>query len=148
MKFTFELYRAKSKQKGETPQNKLIITSNDTLHFNSKGQKVKKLRELSCKAVQDRFGSLKKAKFNSKKQCGVTLTVFYPTNRRSDPDNLQPTLKALLDGFTDSGLLTDDNHQVVIYTKYCYGGLSGTTGYKLEVEFDKVNSWIILVKML
>ena len=54
--------------------------------------------------------------------------------------NILATPKALLDGFTDSGLLTDDNHQVVVYTKYCYGGLSGTTGYKLEVEFDKVNS--------
>lgn len=56
--------------------------------------------------------------------------------RKSNPDNLQPTLKDIMDGFTEAGLWSDDNHEVVKYTKYQYGGLFGMKTYRLEIEIE------------
>lgn len=148
MKFTFKLYRATSKSKDVPKSEKLILNSNDRMHFHQKAQIVSKLRQLA-KCEVDNIGlydsgnwnlrkyDLKKS-FSATNPCGVTLTVFTPTNRRSDPDNLQPTLKAIMDGFTEASLWTDDNHHVVKYTKYQFGGLSGTKAYRLEVDVEEI----------
>ena len=40
-------------------------------------------------------------------RCEISQTVFYPNNRRHDPDNSVP--KFLLDGFVQSGMLIDDD---------------------------------------
>ncbi|ANT43827.1 hypothetical protein DS98103_20 [Lactococcus phage 98103] len=37
-----------------------------------------------------------------------------------------------MDGFTQAGLWSDDNHEVVKFTKYQYGGISGKKTYRLE----------------
>lgn len=39
----------------------------------------------------------------------VTVNVQYDSNRRADPANAYPTVKALVDGLTDFGVLTDDD---------------------------------------
>jgi hypothetical protein len=45
----------------------------------------------------------------------VNITLVYvPTvNRRRDEDNMMPTLKPLVDGLVDYGLVPDDTHQHV-----------------------------------
>lgn len=138
MKFEFELYRATSKSK-EVPKNKkLILNSNDRMHFHQKAKAIQELKRLAFNKVRNPLNSLEKLPlFDKQRPCGVTLTVFTPTKRRSDPDNLQPTLKALMDGFTESNLWTDDNHEVVKFTKYQFGGLSGGKAYRLEVEIEE-----------
>ena len=147
MKFTFKLYRATSKSKDVPRSQKLILNSNDRMHFHQKAQIVSKLRQLAKCEVENiillDFGDENnnvnvKNHFSENNPCGVTLTVFTPTNRRSDPDNLQPTLKAIMDGFTEASLWTDDNHHVVKYTKYQFGGLSGTKAYRLEVDVEEI----------
>lgn len=40
-------------------------------------------------------------------RCEISQTVYYPNNRRHDPDNSVP--KFLLDGFVQSGMLIDDD---------------------------------------
>lgn len=40
-------------------------------------------------------------------KCEISQTVYYPNNRRHDPDNSVP--KFLLDGFVQSGMLIDDD---------------------------------------
>ncbi|OFI46735.1 hypothetical protein BG262_02750 [Floricoccus penangensis] len=137
MKFEFELYRATSKAKVPTWQ-KLIINSNDRMHYQQKAKVTKKLRHMAkLQAYEVSFGRTYE-KFSKNKPCGVTLTVYTPTKRRSDPDNLQPTLKAIMDGFTEAELWADDNHDVVKYTKHQFGGLSGTDAYRLVVEIDEL----------
>ncbi|MGX9824540.1 hypothetical protein ACVVIB_08555 [Lactococcus lactis] len=140
MKFEFELYRALSKSKNAPKSMKLILNSNDRMDFHQKAKFVAKLKVLAQVEVKKRFtAEIKEAMlpiFTKDKWCCVTLTVFTPTNRKSDPDNLQPTLKAIMDGFTEAGLWSDDNHEVVKYTKYQYGGLSGTKAYRLEVDIE------------
>lgn len=39
----------------------------------------------------------------------VTAWVQYPTNGRSDPANAYPTVKALVDGMVDAGVIPDDS---------------------------------------
>ena len=63
-----------------------------------------------------------------------------------DPPNLYPTVKALLDGFTDSGLWTDDNYQIIQKLSFVYGGLSNSKKYKLEILVKPVNSEHVNVK--
>lgn len=158
MKFIFELYRASSKAKDIPASKKLILNSNDNWHPQQKAKFVEKLKDLSSaaairqdggktqlvKKVTTRKGKTKTKfitqlvipRYGKSKTCTATLTVFTPSNRKSDPDNLQPTMKAIMDGFTEAGLWPDDNHEVVKYTKYQYGGLSGTKAYRLEVDIE------------
>lgn len=139
MKFIFNLYRATSKSKVVPKQKKLILNSNDRMHFHQKAKVIQELKRLAFNQVQNPLNNLEKLPiFNTASPCGVTLTVYTPTKRRSDPDNLQPTLKALMDGFTESRLWTDDNHEVVKFTKYQFGGLSGHNGYRLEVDVEEL----------
>ena len=41
------------------------------------------------------------------KKCEIYQTVYYPNNRRHDPDNSVP--KFILDGLVESGMLEDDD---------------------------------------
>lgn len=40
-------------------------------------------------------------------RCRMTFCVYYPTNRRHDPDNTVP--KFILDGMVESGFIVDDD---------------------------------------
>ena len=140
VKFEFELGRALSKSNNIPKIKKLILNSNDRMDYRQKAKFVSKLKQLANVEVNKRFSSKEKTTYfpiyNKRKSCTVTLTVFTPDKRKSDPDNLQPTLKAIMDGFTQAGLWSDDNHEVVKFTKYQYGGLSGTKAYRLEVDIE------------
>lgn len=63
------------------------------------------------------------------------MTVFTPTKRRFDPPNIYPTIKAILDGFTDAGVWDDDNHEIIKSLTFRYGGLSNVKGkYRIAIE--------------
>lgn len=133
MKLAFELYRATSK--ADVGKNKkLILNSNDRLHFQQKAKIVRFLRLESHLKVMAHFQGKGFIGFDNQKPCTVTVTVFSPTKRRIDPDNFQPTVKALMDGITDSGLWTDDSHEIVKWVKYQFGGTSGNKAYRIELE--------------
>lgn len=160
MKFVFELYRASSRAKNIPKEKKLILNSNDNMHPQQKAKIVEKLRALAYdRAISQVSGNTKLVKkvscrkgksktsyliqfvtpsYDKQRPCGVVLTMFPPTRRSSDPDNLQPTLKALMDGLTDANFWPDDNHEIVKFTKYQYGGLSGNKGYRLEIEISEI----------
>lgn len=132
MKFSFELYRTKKRRE--------LLNSNDRLHF---AVKAKITADLRMRAKYDArnylaiIGMLEDPFIYSKHNpCGVTVTVFSPTRRRLDPPNLYPTVKALLDGFTDAGIWTDDNSEVIKSLTFLYGGLSGNKAYRLEIEIE------------
>lgn len=40
--------------------------------------------------------------------------MSYGNNRRLDPTNYMATAKAIVDGFVDAGLFSDDNSEVVV----------------------------------
>lgn len=126
MKFEFIL--------SNTKQRKEMISSNDRLHFRKQANITKFLRQL---AKLKASGS--SVSYSPKKPCKVSVAVFSPTRRRLDPPNFYPTIKAILDGFTDAGIWTDDNHEIIKSLSFEYGGLSGIKSmYKLVIEIEEV----------
>ncbi|QBX16900.1 hypothetical protein Javan291_0024 [Streptococcus phage Javan291] len=58
-----------------------------------------------------------------------------------DPPNFYPTVKALVDGLTDAGIWSDDNHEVIRFMTFEYGGLSGVKGkYKIVIEVEEIEN--------
>jgi len=51
--------------------------------------------------------------WSAERPCRVEVAVGMPTRRRFDPANASPAAKAVLDGFTDAGVWSDDNAKVV-----------------------------------
>lgn len=126
MKFEFIL--------SNTKKQKEMINSNDRLHFHQKARMTSNLRSLGKFEARE----AEKNCFSSKRPCNVLVTVFSPTKRRLDPPNLYPTIKALVDGFTDAGIWTDDNHEIIKSMTFKYGGLSGIKSkYKIKIEIKE-----------
>ena len=73
----------------------------------------------------------------------LVVTIYAPTKRRMDPPNFYPTVKALVDGMTDAGIWTDDNHEVIKYMVFKYGGLSGLKDkYRIEIEVKEIPEYL------
>ena len=50
------------------------------------------------------------------------------------------TVKALVDGMTDAGLWVDDNHEIIKYMTFEFGGLSQIKDkYKIEIEVEETD---------
>jgi len=69
----------------------------------------------------------------------VVVTVCPPSKRRFDPPNLYPTIKHLIDGFTDSSWWEDDQYTNLLEMSFRYGGLSGSKDkFKIILNFEEV----------
>ncbi|GFH39831.1 hypothetical protein [Pseudolactococcus insecticola] len=115
-----------------TKKRKEMISSNDRLHY---AVKAKLTAQLRAQARLKTLGSVN-VPYSPKKPCRVLITVYSPTRRKLDPPNLYPTVKALIDGMTDAGVWTDDNHEVIKSMTFTYGGLSGDEKYRIEIEVE------------
>lgn len=123
MKFEFIL--------SNTKKQKEMLNANDRLSWQKSHKITARLRRLG--EIEGR--KCKTTTYNKNHSCGLIITVFPPTKRRMDPPNFYPTIKALVDGLTDAKIWTDDNHEVIKYMTFRYGGLSGISGkYRLEME--------------
>ena len=59
----------------------------------------------------------------------IVAELRFTTARRRDPHNYYPTLKALVDGLVDYGLIPDDSHEYLIGPDLRYGPLADGKGY-------------------
>lgn len=59
----------------------------------------------------------------------VLAVLRFTDKRRRDPHNYYPTLKALVDGLVDYGLVPDDSHQYLIGPDVRYGPIVASKGY-------------------
>ena len=89
-----------------------MISANDRMHFRVKSQITQFLRKLSAN------NKWKRSIYTRKNPCTITIDVQPPTSRRMDAPNWYPTVKALIDGLVDSGLLSDDNNHVIKSTTF------------------------------
>lgn len=78
------------------------MSSNDRLHWAVKSKKTKLLRRRGWLEAR-RNGLL------PMRRAFVTVSVQYAASGRADPANAYPTVKALVDGLVDFGVLTDDD---------------------------------------
>ena len=113
-----------------------MLNANDRPHWAQKAKITAYLRQIGRLKVSEG----KYPAYTKKRPCGLVVTIYAPTKRRMDPPNFYPTVKALVDGMTDAGIWTDDNHEVIKYMVFKYGGLSGIKDkYRIEIEVKEVH---------
>lgn len=86
-----------------------IISANARIHWAKKAEKTKSLRNRAYLVAWE--ARLETPAFDLVR---LEVRIGWPDKRRRDAANLSPTLKALIDGFVDAGLLPDDDDQHLI----------------------------------
>lgn len=85
-----------------------FINLNDRMHHMVKAKLTKAWRQAACGAIMSGFHS------DHYTRARITVAYRFPTNRRREVGNLQPTSKAIVDGLVDAGLLPDDSDAHVV----------------------------------
>lgn len=75
-------------------------------HWSERSDEVKQRRK-------DAFWLAKEAKVPHLERVLIVATPIYPDRRRRDPGNAYPTVKAIVDGLVDAGVIADDNDKHV-----------------------------------
>lgn len=78
------------------------ISANDRMHWKERASRTQRLRRRGYFEAR-RNGLL------PMRRAFVIVSVQYASSGRADPANAYPTVKALVDGLTDFGVLTDDD---------------------------------------
>lgn len=111
-----------------------LLTANDKHHWARKAALTKQLRRWGYLLGREERGV---ARFHLTR-ARVVFEFAYPDRRRRDRHNLAPTVKALMDGLIDAGLLPDDADRfldgphTVIADRLAAGRL-GQTMYEVRV---------------
>ena len=110
-----------------------LLSANDRLHWAVRANRTRYLRGLGWYAVSDQAAGA------HHERCVLTVTIAYPPlARRRDAANLAPTVKALIDGAVDAGLLPDDNDRVILATTYRASTERGSKGvWGFDLIFDE-----------
>lgn len=87
------------------------ISANDRDHWAERKRKKDSIRLLAMAAIR-------KAKLTPVDCCTITAQIGIPTAHRFDPDNAEPTVKAMVDALVHAGILADDDWRHVIRTSY------------------------------
>lgn len=103
-----------------------FISLNERLHWAPKARRTKAWRT-AAKAYA-RAADLPKGL----QRVRVEAFIIKPTNRKYDPHNLMPTLKAAIDGIVDYGLIPDDTADYLIGPDARCGGF-GARGVVLII---------------
>ena len=98
------------------PQADEWINSNQRLHRMVKANRVKAWRKAAAQAVPPGW-----PKFEQPVR--IVAKVWKSRAGRYDPNNLNTTTKACVDGFVDAGLLADDDWNHVIGPDHRHGGI-------------------------
>ena len=83
-----------------------FLSANHRHHWALEAQLVKEWREAA-------HWHAKRAKLPHLAACHIEATLRFPDRRRRDAGNYAPTLKAVVDGLVDYGLLPDDRHELL-----------------------------------
>lgn len=81
-----------------------LITANDKMHWGVRARLTKQLRQWGYLLGREGEGVARLGLTHAR----VEMEFAYPDRRRRDRSNLAPTVKALMDGLIDAGLLPDD----------------------------------------
>lgn len=108
----------------------LWLTANGREHWREKARRTASLRSLAGHHAAQRT-----TRFDG--PVNVTATICYPTARRADPANASPTVKAILDGIVDAGVLGDDDHRHVPRVSFERGPDTKTRGlYRVCIDLE------------
>lgn len=79
-----------------------LLNANDRSHWARKAADTKRLRQLAWAAARG-------AHIPPMDRARCTVTITWRTDRRRDPANLYPSVKAWIDGIVDAHILPDDD---------------------------------------
>lgn len=85
-----------------------FINLNDRMHHMVKAKLTKAWREATYHEIR---ANVRPDHYT---RARITVAYRFPTNRRREVGNLQPTSKAIVDGLVDAGLLPDDSDTHVV----------------------------------
>lgn len=92
----------------EVPASQIITSNNERGHW-AKHSGIKRtqrhLAEIKARAAQLPKGI---------ERVHITVYIDYPDRRRRDAHNLYPTVKPIIDGLVDAGVLIDDSDRHLI----------------------------------
>jgi gp53 len=81
-----------------------LLTANDKMHWAARSRLTKQLRQWGYLLGREGEGVARLGLRHAR----VEMEFAYPDRRRRDRSNLAPTVKAIMDGLIDAGLLPDD----------------------------------------
>ena len=82
-----------------------LLSANDKMHWAARARLTKQLRQWGYLLGREGQGVARLHLTRAR----VEFEFTYPDRRRRDRSNLAPTVKALMDGMIDAGLLPDDS---------------------------------------
>lgn len=102
------------------------ITANGRIHWRERARRTRGIRAKTrfLAEQQLRDGTLTRLQ-----RAQAVAVIEMPTSRRSDPGNAAPTVKAIIDGLVDAGVLPDDDRDHLIGPDYRPGPKTGTAGH-------------------
>jgi len=112
---------------------RMVLSSNDRKHFQVAAAVIHDLRALArLTAVTERVKPMRTP-------VRITITFGWPDRRRRDAPNLWPTVKPLIDGITDEGVLPDDNDTHVHATTFQASPELAPKGHvRIHIELQEV----------
>jgi crossover junction endodeoxyribonuclease RusA len=113
----------------EVPTNEWL-SSNQRPHWAAKSRKTKALRERA-------YYLAKAQKLTAPTPASLIVEVGYPKRGRADPENGQPTYKALIDGMVDAGVIPDDDSSHIVETRYRRGARSAPGWHRVRFIFEE-----------
>lgn len=90
------------------------LNSNQRLHWATKARRTRAIRDAAAWATK----ALRQAPMGAVE---ITAVIHPKTNRRFDPHNLQPTVKAAIDGIVDARLIADDDSSRLVSVAFRAG---------------------------
>lgn len=91
-----------------------LLNANKRMHGRAAAATVKSWRDASYTYAQA-------AKLPALGRARITATLHFQDKRRRDDHNYFPTVKAIIDGLVDYGLLPDDSREYLLGTTICGG---------------------------
>lgn len=110
----------------------LWMTSNQRLHHMERANRTKRLRILArARGLQLRV--------KLQDPVHIKAIVHTPSNKVFDPPNAWPTIKPIIDGLVDAGVLEDDSSIQVPEITFARGPKTGRNGlYAITLEFTPI----------
>lgn len=115
------------------------ISSNARIHHMERAKRTRQIRQharAAALAIARQAGHARRLPiWASQNPCHVRIRISNPTRQKFDPANASPAAKAILDGITDAGLWTDDDHRVVKAVTFMAGpGLAPKDHHTVDIE--------------
>lgn len=108
------------------------LNSNQRLHWRTKARKTKAIREAAAWAT-------KALREQPMERVEITAVIHPKTNRRFDPHNLQPSVKAAIDGIVDAQLIADDDFSRVVSVAFV-AGAKDPAGARIDLIVKEVSA--------